>query len=82
MTGDIVYYRRQNCKIVEYKMKEVMSGNRKSNGKYSLWLNIEPEAENENSVCIDWNHVGQWSEQHQVTAEVSDEEHAFLFTSE
>ena len=54
-------------KIVEYRMKEndewktgkIMSAQHKSTGKYSHWQNKEPEAENENPVCINCNHVDQ-----------------------
>ena len=45
-------------------------------GKYSHWLNIEPEVENENPVCIKWREL-PW-----VTEEVSDQEHVVLFLSE
>ena len=38
--------------------------------------------ENENPLCINCNHVDQWRELHQVTEEVSDQEHVFLLTSE
>ena len=37
-----------------------MSTQPKSTGKYSHWLNIEPEVENENPVGISWDHVDQW----------------------
>ena len=77
-------------KIVEHKMKgsdewkteKNMSAQPKLTGKYSHWLNIEPEAENENPVCIKWDHVDQWRELPQVTEEVSNQEHVVLFTSE
>ena len=65
-------------KVVEYKMKgndkckkgKIMSAQPKLTGKYSHWLNIEPEVENENPVCINWDHVDQWRELPQVTEEV------------
>ena len=25
--------------------------------KYSYWLNIKPEAENKNPICINWDNV-------------------------
>ncbi len=31
-----------------------MSTQPKLSGKYSHWLNIKPEAENENPICINW----------------------------
>ena len=54
-------------KIVEYKMKgsdewktgKIISAQPKSTRKYSHWLNIESEVENENPVCINWDHVHQ-----------------------
>ena len=49
-------------------------------GKYRHWLNIEPELENENPVCINRDHVDQWRELLQVTEKVSDQRHV-LFTS-
>ena len=77
-------------KVVEYKMKEsdewntgkIMSAQPKLTGKYSHQLNIEPEAGNENPVCINWDHVDQWRELPQVTEEVSDQKHVVLLTSE
>ena len=77
-------------KVAEYKMKgsdekktgKIMSAQPKSTGKYSHWLNIELEAENEKSICINWDHVDQWRELPQVTEEVSDQEHVFLHPSE
>ena len=41
----------------------------------------KPEEENENPVCINWDHVDQWRELPQVTEEVSDQEHVVLLTS-
>ena len=75
---------------MEYKIKggnkwktgKIMSAQPKSTGKHSHWLNIEPKAENENPVCINWDHVDQWKEQPQVTEEVSDQEDVVLFTFE
>ena len=54
-------------KIVEYEIKgsdewktgKIMSAQPKSTGKYSHWMNMKPEAENENPVCINWDHVDQ-----------------------
>ena len=36
----------------ERKTGKIMSAQPKSTGKYSHWLIIEPEVENENPVCI------------------------------
>ena len=77
-------------KVMEYKMKcsdewkrgKIMSTQPKSTGKYSHWLNIEPKVENENPVCINWDHVDQWRELPQVIEEVSDQEYVVLLTSE
>ena len=71
---------------MEYKMKrsnewktgKIMSAQPKSTGKYSHWLNIEPEAENQNPVCINWDHV----ERNISSNKVSDHEHVVLLTSE
>ena len=41
----------------EWKKGKIMSTQPKSTGKYSHWLNIKLEAENENLVCINWDHV-------------------------
>ena len=49
-----------------------MSVHPKSTGKCGHWLNIEPEAENENPVCTHWDYVDQWRELPQVTEEVND----------
>ena len=46
----------------EWKTGKIMSAQPKLTGKYSHWLNIEPAAENENPVCINWDHVDQWRE--------------------
>ena len=64
----------------EWKQEElwVYSLNRLEN---SHWLNIGPEVENENPVCIKWDHVDQWRELSQVT-EVSDQKHVALLISE
>ena len=51
----------------EWKTGKIISAQPKSNGKYSHWLNIEPEGKNGNPVCINWNHVDQWRELPQVT---------------
>ena len=64
------------------RKRESLGAQRKSTGKCSHWLNIEPEVENENLVCIKWDHVDQWRELHQVTEEVSDQEHVVLLTSD
>ena len=76
-------------KIVEYKMKVSdawktgkIHAQPKSNGKYSHWLNIEPEAENENPVCIKWDLVDQWRELSPIRVEVSNQEYVVLLTSE
>ena len=60
----------------EWKTGKIMNSQSKSIGRYSDWLNIEPEAEDENPVCINWNHVDQ------VPEEVSDQEHVVLLTSD
>ena len=52
-------------KVVEYEMKgsdkwkteKIMSAQAKPTGKCNHWQNTEPEAENENPVCITWGHV-------------------------
>ena len=36
----------------EWRTGKIMSAQPKLTGKYRQWLNIEPEAENENLVCI------------------------------
>ena len=59
-----------------------MSAPPKLTEKYSHWLNIKPEVENEHPVCISWDYVDQWRELPQVTEEVSDHEHVVLLTSE
>ena len=77
-------------KVVEYKMKgsdewktgKIKSAPPKSTGKYSHWLNIETEMENENPHCINQDHVDQWRELPQVTEEVSDREHVILLIFE
>ena len=46
----------------EWKTGKIMTAQPKSTGKYSHWLNIEPEAKNENPVCINWDHVDQLRE--------------------
>ena len=46
----------------EWKTRKIMSALPKSTWKYSHWLIIEPEAENENPVCISWDHVDPWRE--------------------
>ena len=66
----------------EWKRGKIMSTQPKSTGKYSHWLNIEPKVENENPVCINWDHVDQWRELPQVIEEVSDQEYVVLLTSE
>ena len=50
--------------------------------EYSHWLNIEQDVENENPVCILWDHNYQWREFPRVTEEVSDQEQVVLLTSE
>ena len=46
----------------EWKIGKIMSSQSKLIGKYSNWLHTELEAENENPVYINWDHVGQWRE--------------------
>lgn len=61
--------------VVEYKLRGsdewkkgmVMSTQPKSTGKYSHWLNIKPEAENEDHLCVNWDHVDQWRKLSHVT---------------
>ena len=48
----------------------------------SHWLNIKPEVENENPVCINWDHVDQWRELLQVTEKQRDQKHVVLLTPE
>ena len=60
-----------------------MSEQPKLTGKYSHWLNIKPETENENPFSINWDHVDQWRElPPQVTEKVSDQEHVVLLIPE
>ena len=43
---------------------------------------MKPEAENENPICINWDHVDQWWQLLQVKDKVSRQEHIVLLTSE
>ena len=51
----------------ERRKGKMMSTQSKSTGKYSHWLVIKPEVENKNPICINWDHVDQWRQLHQVT---------------
>lgn len=62
----------------EWKKGKVMSVQPKSTGKYSHWINIEPEDENEDQVCINWNHIDHWREVPQYT----EQENVVLLTAE
>ena len=41
-------------------------------------MNIKSEEENETPICINWDHVGQWRQLHQVTDKVSCQEYVVL----
>ena len=56
-------------KVVEYKMNgsnewkwKIMNTQPKSTGKYNYWLNIIPEVENGDSVCLNCEQVVEWRE--------------------
>lgn len=54
-------------KVTEYKISgsdewrkgKIMSTQTKSTGKYRCWLNIIPEKDHEDPICINWNYVNQ-----------------------
>ena len=65
----------------EWKKEKIMGTQPKSTGKYNHeW--IKPEVENENPICINWDHFDQWRLLHKVTDGVSCQEHVVLLTSE
>ena len=66
----------------EWKTGKIMYAQPRLIGKYRHLLNIEPEMENENPVCIKWDHVDQSWELTPVREELGELEHVVFPTSE
>ncbi|GAB1599998.1 hypothetical protein Ahia01_000277300 [Argonauta hians] len=74
--GKIVEYRIIGNE--EWKKGKIMNTQPKLSGNYGHWRNVEPAAENESPLCVNWDEVDQWRE----VTEGDHEEHVVFLTAE